>query len=41
MDNAGEFKLKAFDDYCLALGIKIEHSVPHVHTQNDAIAAEL
>jgi transposase InsO family protein len=34
MDNAGEFRSKAFDDYCLAMGIKVEHSVPHVHTQN-------
>jgi hypothetical protein len=35
MDNAGEFRSKVFDDYCLAMGIKVEHSVPHVHTQND------
>ena len=34
MDNAGEFISKAFDDYCMAIGIKVEHSVPHVHTQN-------
>ena len=34
MDNAGEFTSKAFDDYCMAMGIKVEHSVPHVHTQN-------
>nr|CAD39881.2 OSJNBb0067G11.4 [Oryza sativa Japonica Group]CAE05263.2 OSJNBb0115I09.25 [Oryza sativa Japonica Group] len=34
MDNAGEFRSKAFDDYCLAMGIKVEYSVPHVHTQN-------
>ena len=34
MDNAGEFRSKDFDDYCLAMGIKLEHSVPHVHTQN-------
>ena len=34
MDNAGEFTSKAFNDYCLALGISVEHSVPHVHTQN-------
>jgi transposase InsO family protein len=34
MDNTGEFRSKAFDDYCLALGIKVEHLVPHVHTQN-------
>ena len=34
MDNAGEFTSKSFDDYCLALGIQVEHLVPHVHTQN-------
>jgi hypothetical protein len=36
MDNACEFRSKAFDDYCLAMamGIKVEYSVPHVHTQN-------
>jgi len=34
MDNASEFRSKAFDDYCLAMGIKVEHSVPHIHTQN-------
>jgi hypothetical protein len=34
MDNAGEFRSKAFDHYCLAMGIKVEHSVPYVHTQN-------
>jgi hypothetical protein len=34
MDNAGEFTLKAFNNYCLALGINVEHFVPHVHTQN-------
>lgn len=34
MDNAGEFTSKVFNEYCMALGIKVEHSVPHVHTQN-------
>jgi hypothetical protein len=34
MDNAGEFTSKAFNDYCTASGIAVEHSVPHVHTQN-------
>jgi len=34
MDNAGEFTSKAFNDYCLAMGINVQHSVPHVHTQN-------
>jgi hypothetical protein len=32
MDNVGEFRSKAFDDYCLATGIKLEHYIPHVHT---------
>jgi hypothetical protein len=34
MDNAGEFTFKAFDDYCTAPGIAVEHSVSHVHTKN-------
>ena len=34
MDNAKEFSSKVFNDYCMALGIKVEHSVPYVHTQN-------
>jgi len=34
MDNAGEFTSKVFNDYCMSLGIKVEHSVPYVHTQN-------
>ena len=32
MDNVVEFTSKAFDDYCMALGIKVEHPVPNVHT---------
>jgi hypothetical protein len=28
------FTSKDFNDYCLALVINVEHSVPHVHTQN-------
>ena len=34
MDNVGKFTSKAFDDYCMALGIKVEHLIPYVHTQN-------
>jgi hypothetical protein len=34
LDNAGEFTSKAFDDYCMATGINVEHPVAHVHTQN-------
>ena len=34
MDNAAEFSSRAFNDYCMALGIEVQHSVPYVHTQN-------
>jgi len=34
MDNAAEFFSKTFNDYCMALGINVEHSVPYIHTQN-------
>jgi transposase InsO family protein len=34
MDNAADFSSKAFNDYCIALGINVEHSVPYVPTQN-------
>jgi hypothetical protein len=26
--------LNLFNDYCMSIGIKVEHSVAHVHTQN-------
>jgi hypothetical protein len=34
MDNAAEFSSRAFNNYCMALGIQVTHSVPYVHTQN-------
>jgi len=34
LDNAGEFTSQAFNDYCVSMGIDIEHPLPHVHTQN-------
>ena len=34
LDNAGEFTSQTFNDYCMSIGIKVEHSVPHGHTQN-------
>ncbi|KAM0969644.1 hypothetical protein ACFX2A_018133 [Malus domestica] len=34
LDNAGEFTSQTFDDYCMTLGIDVEHLVPHVYTQN-------
>ena len=33
LDNAAEFSSQSFNDYCLAIGIRVEHSVAHVHTQ--------
>jgi hypothetical protein len=37
MDNAAEFFSHAFNDYCMALGIRVQHSVPYVHTQNGLV----
>jgi hypothetical protein len=34
LDNAAEFSLRAFNDYCMAQGIEVQYSVPYVHTQN-------
>ena len=34
LDNAGELTSQTFDDYCMLVGIDVEHHVPHVHTQN-------
>ncbi|KAD6795987.1 hypothetical protein E3N88_06883 [Mikania micrantha] len=34
LDNAGEFTSHAFNDYCMSIGIVVEHPVAHVHTQN-------
>jgi transposase InsO family protein len=34
LDNATEFSSRAFNDYCMAQGIQVQHSVPYVHTQN-------
>ena len=34
MDNAGEFTSQTFDDYCMSIGIEVEHPIPLVHTHN-------
>ena len=34
LDNAGEYSSHAFDEYCMSIGITVEHPVAHVHTQN-------
>ena len=33
LDNADEFTLNKFDDYCMSFRIEVEHHVPHIHTQ--------
>ena len=34
LDNAGEFTSQTLNDYCMSIGINIEHPVAHFHTQN-------
>lgn len=34
LDNDAEFSSQAFNEYCMSIGIDIEHPVAHVHTQN-------
>ena len=34
LDNAGEFTSQTLNDYCISIGINIEHPVAHVYTQN-------
>ena len=34
MDNAAKFSSHTFNDYCMALGIQVQHCVPYVHTHN-------
>jgi transposase InsO family protein len=34
MDNAAEFSSRTFNDYCMALGILVQHSILYMHTQN-------
>ena len=32
MDNAAEVSSRAFNDYYMALGIQVQHSIPYVQT---------
>ena len=32
LDNAGEFTSQTFNNFCMSIGINVEHSVTHVHT---------
>lgn len=36
-DNVGVFISQSFNNYCISIGIKIEHPVAHVHTQNGLV----
>jgi len=37
MDNVAEFPSHVFNDYCMALRIQVQHSIPYVHTQNGLV----
>jgi hypothetical protein len=37
LDNAVEFSSRAFNDYCMAQGIEVQHLVPYGHTQNGLV----
>ena len=34
LDNADEFTSQTIIDYCMLVGINIEHRIAHTHTQN-------
>ena len=34
LDNACEFTSRTFNDYCISVGINVEHPIAYVHTQN-------
>jgi hypothetical protein len=37
LDNATEFSSRVFNDYCMAQGIEVQHSVLYVHTRNGLV----
>ena len=37
LDNVGEFTSQALNDYCISIGIDVEHLVAHTHTQNGLV----
>jgi hypothetical protein len=37
LDNVAEFSSRAFNDYCMAQGIEVQHLVPYVHIQNGLV----
>ena len=39
LNNAGEFLVQAFLDYCMPIGIDVQYSITHVHTQNRLVGS--
>ena len=37
LDNADEFSSQAFLDYCMSIGIDVQHPVAHIHFQNGLV----
>ena len=37
LDNASEFSSQAFLDYYMSIGIDVQYSIAHVHTQNGLV----
>ena len=37
LDNVGEFTSQTFINYCISVGINIEHLIAHTHTQNGLV----
>ena len=37
LDNTDEFTSQTFIDYCMLVGINIEHPITHTHTQNGLV----
>ena len=37
LDNISEFTSQTFDDYCMIIGIDVEHLVAYTHTQNGLV----
>jgi len=40
-NNIGEITSHAFHEYCISIGIEVEHLVAHVHTQNRLVESLL
>jgi len=41
LDNAVEFISQSFNEYCMSIGIDIEHPVAYVHTQNGLVESSI